>query len=114
MAWTTNPSSRTSPTLAQLSERKLEFGMQMAQIRCLILSKPTYPQIPLPARLHPIIPPQIDHRPHHNDQTQAADWVAPDKVVENLSLLVATLREVMRIRPTSGTGLERVVPEGGR
>ena len=45
---------------------------------------------------------------------QHDDWVAPDKVVQNLPLLVATLREVMRIRPTSATGLERVVPEGGK
>ncbi|EUC43620.1 hypothetical protein COCMIDRAFT_100407 [Bipolaris oryzae ATCC 44560] len=45
---------------------------------------------------------------------QNDDWVAPDKVVQNLPLLVATLREVMRIRPTSATGLERIVPEGGK
>ena len=45
---------------------------------------------------------------------QSGDWIASDKVVENLPLLVATLREVMRVRPTSATGLERVTPEGGR
>jgi benzoate 4-monooxygenase len=42
------------------------------------------------------------------------NWVAPDKVVQVLPLLVATLREVKRIRPTSATGLERIVPEGGK
>lgn len=42
------------------------------------------------------------------------DWVPSDKAVQGLPLLVATLREVMRIRPTSATGLERVVPEGGK
>ena len=45
---------------------------------------------------------------------QNDDWVAPDKVVQHLPVLIATLREVMRIRPTSATGLERIVPEGGR
>ncbi|KAJ6194680.1 cytochrome P450, partial [Bipolaris maydis] len=45
---------------------------------------------------------------------QNGDWVAPDDVVQHLPLLVATLREVLRIRPTSATGLERIVPEGGR
>ena len=45
---------------------------------------------------------------------QSDDWIAPDKVVENLPLLVATLREVMRFRPTSATGLERVTPRGGK
>jgi benzoate 4-monooxygenase len=42
------------------------------------------------------------------------EWVASEKVVEKLPLLNAALKEVMRIRPTSSTGLERVVPEGGR
>jgi benzoate 4-monooxygenase len=42
------------------------------------------------------------------------NWVAPDEVVSRLPLLNATLKEVMRFRPTSSTGLERVVPEGGR
>jgi benzoate 4-monooxygenase len=42
-----------------------------------------------------------------------ADWVAPEEIANRLSLN-ATLKEVMRFRPTSSTGLERVVPEGGR
>ncbi|KAF2801275.1 cytochrome P450, partial [Mytilinidion resinicola] len=42
------------------------------------------------------------------------DWVASDEVSGKLRLLNATLKEVMRLRPTSSTGLERVVPEGGR
>jgi benzoate 4-monooxygenase len=42
------------------------------------------------------------------------DWVAPNKVVENLPLLNATLKEVMRYRPTSATGLERITPPGGK
>ena len=42
------------------------------------------------------------------------NWVAPDEVASRLPLLNATLKEVMRFRPTSSTGLERVVPEGGR
>jgi benzoate 4-monooxygenase len=42
------------------------------------------------------------------------DWVASEGVVGRLPLLNAVLKEVMRIRPTSSTGLERVVPEGGR
>ena len=43
-----------------------------------------------------------------------SSWVAPDEVASRLPLLNATLKEVMRFRPTSSTGLERVVPEGGR
>ena len=42
------------------------------------------------------------------------DWVASDGIVEKLPYLNATLREVMRYRPTSATGLERVTPTGGR
>lgn len=38
---------------------------------------------------------------------QMDDWVAPDEVVGSLPFLNATLREVMRFRPTSATGLER-------
>lgn len=41
------------------------------------------------------------------------DWVANFKSVENLPVLNAVLRETMRVRPTSATGLERVTPEGG-
>ena len=44
----------------------------------------------------------------------AASWIAPDKVVEKLPYLSATLREVMRCRPTSSTGLERITPAGGK
>jgi benzoate 4-monooxygenase len=42
------------------------------------------------------------------------DWVPSDKRLNELSLLIATLREVMRFRPTSATGLERVTPQGGK
>ncbi|KAE9365924.1 cytochrome P450 [Stipitochalara longipes BDJ] len=42
------------------------------------------------------------------------DWVANEQVASRLPLLNAVLKEVMRIRPTSSTGLERAVPEGGR
>ena len=45
---------------------------------------------------------------------QDEDWVAPDRISGTLPLLNATLKEVMRIRPTSATGLERVTPSGGR
>lgn len=45
---------------------------------------------------------------------QDDDWVASNKIAENLPLLMATLREVMRVRPTSATGLPRVVPAGGK
>jgi benzoate 4-monooxygenase len=41
-------------------------------------------------------------------------WVAPDNIVEKLPYLNAALREVMRYRPTSATGLERITPSGGR
>jgi benzoate 4-monooxygenase len=41
-------------------------------------------------------------------------WVAPEDLSGKLPLLNAILKEVMRLRPTSSTGLERVVPEGGR
>ncbi|KAF2501404.1 cytochrome P450 [Lophium mytilinum] len=46
--------------------------------------------------------------------SQDSDWVASEEVSGKLRLLNATLKEVMRLRPTSSTGLERVVPEGGR
>jgi benzoate 4-monooxygenase len=42
------------------------------------------------------------------------DWVPSDKRLNELPLLLATLREVMRFRPTSATGLERVTPQGGK
>lgn len=41
------------------------------------------------------------------------DWVAAENIAAKLSILNATLKEVMRLRPTSSTGLERVVPLGG-
>jgi benzoate 4-monooxygenase len=42
------------------------------------------------------------------------EWVANVGVVGRLPLLNAVLKEVLRIRPTTAQGLERVVPEGGR
>lgn len=41
-------------------------------------------------------------------------WIPPDSDLVTMQFLNATLREVMRVRPTSATGLERVVPVGGR
>lgn len=41
------------------------------------------------------------------------DWVAPDSVTQDLPLLGAALKESQRLIPTSSTGLERVVPNGG-
>ena len=41
------------------------------------------------------------------------DWVASFKEVEALPVLNAILRETMRLRPTSSTGLERVTPAEG-
>ncbi|KAJ6111186.1 hypothetical protein N7486_003421 [Penicillium sp. IBT 16267x] len=40
-------------------------------------------------------------------------WVPSFKEGERLPVLNAILRETMRIRPTSATGLERVTPKGG-
>ncbi|KAJ4069059.1 hypothetical protein NW761_015156 [Fusarium oxysporum] len=45
---------------------------------------------------------------------QADDWVPEEREVSKLRYLVAVLREVMRLRPTSATGLERVTPSGGK
>lgn len=42
------------------------------------------------------------------------EWVANAGMVGRLPLLNAVLKEVLRIRPTTAQGLERVVPEGGR
>lgn len=44
----------------------------------------------------------------------AADWVADFKIVESLPVLNAIVREALRLRPTSATGLERVNPMGGK
>jgi benzoate 4-monooxygenase len=41
------------------------------------------------------------------------DWVASYDVASKLPFLNAVLKEVMRVRPTSSTGLERVTPRGG-
>ncbi|KAF9691827.1 hypothetical protein EKO04_010193 [Ascochyta lentis] len=41
-------------------------------------------------------------------------WIPSYHKLQNLPLLNATLREVMRVRPTSATGLERVIPSGGK
>ncbi|RLL95791.1 hypothetical protein CFD26_105006 [Aspergillus turcosus] len=43
-----------------------------------------------------------------------SEWVADFASVEKLPVLNAVLRETMRVKPTSATGLERVTPEGGR
>lgn len=48
--------------------------------------------------------------PGHPDE----NWVPSEKEAVGVPLLVATLREVMRLRPTSATGLERITPPGGR
>jgi benzoate 4-monooxygenase len=40
------------------------------------------------------------------------DWVTSFKEVEKLPVLNAMLRETMRNRPTTATGLERVTPKG--
>jgi benzoate 4-monooxygenase len=42
------------------------------------------------------------------------DWVPENRLLQNLPLLNAILREVMRFRPTSATGLERIIPNGGK
>ncbi|EFX05998.1 cytochrome p450 benzoate 4-monooxygenase, partial [Grosmannia clavigera kw1407] len=42
------------------------------------------------------------------------NWVADFATADKLPILRATLRETMRLRPTSATGLERVTPPGGR
>lgn len=44
----------------------------------------------------------------------AADWVPDFKTIESLPVLNAVVRETMRFRPTSATGLERVTPKGGK
>ncbi|KAI1505314.1 cytochrome P450 [Biscogniauxia marginata] len=41
-------------------------------------------------------------------------WVPSENEVSGLPFLLAVLREVMRFRPTSATGLERVTPRGGK
>ena len=41
-------------------------------------------------------------------------WVASFAEVQSLPILNAVVRETMRFRPTSSTGLERVTPAGGR
>ncbi|KAJ4335331.1 hypothetical protein N0V95_008936 [Ascochyta clinopodiicola] len=46
--------------------------------------------------------------------TRDEDWIPDHHTLQNLPLLNATLREVMRVRPTSATGLERIVPSGGK
>lgn len=42
------------------------------------------------------------------------DWVPTNQVISNMPFLNNLLREVMRVRPTSATGLERVTPPQGR
>lgn len=41
-------------------------------------------------------------------------WVAPFTEVHSLPILNSVVKETMRLRPTSSTGLERVTPPGGR
>ena len=41
-------------------------------------------------------------------------WVADFQTVNQLPILNAIVRETMRFKPTSATGLERVTPVGGR
>ncbi|CEL01791.1 hypothetical protein ASPCAL01369 [Aspergillus calidoustus] len=41
-------------------------------------------------------------------------WVPDFKTIEYLPVLNAVVRETMRFRPTSATGLERVTPKGGK
>ena len=43
-----------------------------------------------------------------------ADWVPSNSDLINMPFLNAVMREVMRTRPTSSTGLERVTPPGGK
>ncbi|KAL1651042.1 hypothetical protein SLS61_005559 [Didymella pomorum] len=45
---------------------------------------------------------------------QDLDWVPNYQSLKDLPPLNAALKEVMRVRPTSSTGLERVVPKGGK
>ena len=42
------------------------------------------------------------------------EWVASDKLVGKPLLLNAVIKETLRLRPTSSTGLERITPAGGR
>ena len=42
-----------------------------------------------------------------------ADWVPSNSDLVNMPFLNAVMREVMRMHPTSSTGLERVIPPGG-
>ncbi|GAD97032.1 predicted protein [Paecilomyces variotii No. 5] len=66
----------------------------------------------------------VSRRPLIQQQLQAeldeafphvrSDWVTPHKSVQNLPFLDAVLKEVMRYRPISATGLERLTPNGGR
>ena len=44
----------------------------------------------------------------------SSSWVPDFKAIENLPVLNAVVRETMRFRPTSATGLERYTPKGGK
>jgi benzoate 4-monooxygenase len=44
----------------------------------------------------------------------SAGWVAEFQPVNQLPVLNAVVRETMRLKPTSSTGLERVTPPGGK
>lgn len=43
-----------------------------------------------------------------------SDWVADFQTANRLPVLNSVLRETMRFKPTSATGLERVTPAGGK
>jgi benzoate 4-monooxygenase len=42
------------------------------------------------------------------------EWVADEELASKSALLNAMIKETLRLRPTSSTGLERIVPAGGR
>ncbi|KIV91821.1 hypothetical protein PV10_06318 [Exophiala mesophila] len=42
------------------------------------------------------------------------DWIPSRRLASELPYFMATIRESQRVFPTSSTGLERVIPEGGR
>jgi benzoate 4-monooxygenase len=64
---------------------------------------------------NPAIQSQLQQELDETFPGQQADyWVPEEREVSKLRYLNAVLREVMRLRPTSATGLERVTPSGGK